>query len=83
MAASAIPQFVDPVPNLLDADHLIVDDGDPIELEMREHLAHGLPAGAVPGYAGTYVWSYLKPGQRTRNSYLGPVVVATRGSRPR
>ena len=29
LAASVIQQFVDPLPNLLDADHLIVDDGDP------------------------------------------------------
>jgi FtsP/CotA-like multicopper oxidase with cupredoxin domain len=25
------------------------------------------------------VWSYLKPGQESRTSYLGPVIVATRG----
>ena len=67
LAGSAIPQFIDPVPNLLDADHLIVDDGlAPITLEMREHRVNVLPTGAVPGYQGTYVWSYLKPGQATR-----------------
>lgn len=80
LPGSAIPQFVEPVPNLLDADHLIVDDGvNPIVLEMREHRANILPAGLIPGYSGTYVWSYLKPGQATRTSYLGPVVIATRG----
>lgn len=79
LAGSAIPQFMDPVPNLLDADHLIVDSGVQIALEMREHRADVLPANAVPGYAGTYVWSYLKPGQATRTSYLGPVVLAKRG----
>jgi spore coat protein A len=79
LAGSAIPQFVDPVPNLLDADHLIVDGGSQIELEMREYRANVLPAGVVAGYAGTYVWSYLKPGQGSRASYIGPVVLATRG----
>ena len=80
LPANVIPQFIDPVPNLLDADHLIVDDGiNSIDLEMREQLAWVLPAGSVPGYSGTYVWSYLKPGQFTRQSYLGPVVIANRG----
>jgi spore coat protein A len=80
LAGSVIPQFVDPVPNLLDADSLIVDDGiNTINLEMREHKTNVLPAGVVPGYAGTYVWSYLKPGQPSRTSYLGPVIIATRG----
>jgi hypothetical protein len=79
LPGEAIPQFVDPVPNLLDENHLIVDDGTPFELEMREHVTRILPAGAVPGYAGTHVWSYLKPGQATRASYIGPVVLATHG----
>jgi FtsP/CotA-like multicopper oxidase with cupredoxin domain len=79
MPGSAIPKFVDPLPNLLDIDHLIVDSGSQIELEMREHMVNILPAGVVAGYAGTYVWSYLKPYQATRTSYLGPVVIATRG----
>jgi FtsP/CotA-like multicopper oxidase with cupredoxin domain len=80
LAGSTIPKFVDPVPNLLDANHLIVDDGvTPISLEMKEQLVNVLPTGAVPGYAGTYVWSYLKPGQANRTSYLGPVVIALRG----
>jgi len=79
LAGSAIPQFIVPVPNLLDADHLIVDGGAQIELEMREGLFEMLPPGTVPGYAGTYAWSYLKPGQAGRASYIGPVVLATRG----
>lgn len=79
LAANIIPQFVDPVPNLLDTDSLIVDDGSQIQLEMREHTVSVLPAGAVPNYTGTHVWSYLKPDQDTRTSYLGPVILATRG----
>ncbi len=80
LAGKAIPQFVDEVPNLLDANHLIVDDGSQIVLQMKEHKVNILPAGAVPGYTGTYVWSYLRPGQTTRTSYLGPVVQVTRGA---
>jgi spore coat protein A len=79
LPGNAIPQFIQPVPNLLDANHLIVDGGAQIELEMREGLFSILPAGAVPGYAGTYAWSYIKPGQTARDSYIGPVVLATRG----
>src|SRR5512141_1330613 len=65
LPGSAIPQFVDPVPDLLDGDHLIVDNGSPLVLEMREHKVNILPAGTVaaPGYSGTWVWSYLKSGQ--------------------
>jgi spore coat protein A len=74
-----IPQFVDPVPNLLDADHKIIDDGvTTIELEMREHSPFVLPANTVPGYAGTRVWSYLHLGQTTRPSYIGPVIITAR-----
>jgi spore coat protein A len=77
--AKNIPQFIDPVPNLLDSAHRIVDDGiTPITLEMREYAANILPANTVPGYAGTYVWSYLKPGQDGRASYIGPVIIAQR-----
>lgn len=75
LPGSSIRQFVDPVPNLLDADHLIVDAGAQIELEMREHLVQMLPTGMPQ----TYVWSYLKTGQAGRASYIGPVVLATRG----
>ena len=54
LAGSMIPQFIDPVPNLLAAESLIVDDGSTqIVLEMREHKANVLPAGTVAGYAAT------------------------------
>lgn len=77
--AKSLPQFVDPLPNLLADESLIVDNGEQIQLEMREQTVFVLPAGAVPGYAGTRVWSYLKPDQNSRSSYLGPVILATRG----
>jgi FtsP/CotA-like multicopper oxidase with cupredoxin domain len=75
LPGSAIPQFVDPLPDL---DVLVAGDGQ-IELQMREFQAMVLPADTVPGYAGTWVWGYLQPGQQGRASYLGPVILATRG----
>jgi spore coat protein A len=78
--AKSLPQFVDAVPNLLATESLIVDDGaTQIDLEMREQVCNVLPIGAVAGYTGTRVWSYLKPGQSNRTSYLGPVILAHRG----
>jgi spore coat protein A len=77
--AKNIPQFLDPVPNLLDEAHSIVDDGSTaITLEMREYQANILPANTVPGYAGTYVWSYLFQNQNSRASYIGPVIITQR-----
>lgn len=85
LAGSAIPQFVDPLPNL----DLIPADLNQIELRMKEFKSMVLPANVVPGYTGTWVWGYLQPGQATgqlpdgtvpgRQSYLGPVIAATRG----
>ncbi len=71
-----IPQFVDPLPDLLGEDSVLPDPGSQIVLEMREHTTNVLSTGAVAGYNGTYVWSYLKPNQDTRTSYLGPVIIA-------
>ena len=80
LPASAIPQFAQDLPDLLASDNLIVDDGvTQIQLEMRQQVVNVLPPGAVAGYTGTRVWSYLKPGQESRTSYLGPVIIATRG----
>ncbi len=75
-----IPQFVDDLPDLLAGDSLIVDGGSEIDLVMKERAVNVLPAGAVPGYQGTYTWSYIGPGQDNRPSYLGPVIIATRSS---
>jgi FtsP/CotA-like multicopper oxidase with cupredoxin domain len=86
LAGNKIPQFVDPLPDL---DVLVAGTGQ-IELQMKEFQSKvlpnvfyaGLPAPAAgaPDYRnGTYVWGYLVPGQNTRDSYLGPVIVAIRG----
>jgi len=67
-----IPQFVDPLPGL---DAIVAGAGQ-IELQMTEFQAQVLPTGMPK----TWVWGYLQPGQATRDSYLGPVIVATRGT---
>jgi len=72
LPGSAIPQFVDPLPNL---DAIVAGTGQ-IELQMTEFQTQVLPTGMPQ----TWVWGYLQPGQTSRTSYLGPVIVATRGT---
>ena len=78
-----IPKFVDPLPGL----EAIVAGTGQIELRMTEFQTNILPTGFVPPgilppatFTGTYVWGYLQPGQTSRTSYIGPVIVATRGT---
>jgi spore coat protein A, manganese oxidase len=71
LAGTAIPRFVDPLPSL----DVITAGTDQIELQMTEFQAQVLPTGMPQ----TWVWGYLQPGQASRASYLGPVIVATRG----
>ena len=72
LAGKAIPKFVDPLPGL-DA---IIAGEDQIELRMTEFQTQVLPTGMPK----TWVWGYLQPGQTGRTSYIGPVIVATRGT---
>jgi spore coat protein A len=75
-----IPQFVQELPDLLDPyEQLIAYPSSQVELFMTEHQANVLPPATVPGYSGTWVWSYLQSGLSTRTSYLGPVIVAHPG----
>jgi spore coat protein A len=79
LPGSAIPQFVDALPGL----DVIVAGTSLITLRSAEFLAPMMPTAFVPAvgtYAGTYVWGYLQPGQTTRASHIGPVIVATRGT---
>ncbi len=80
LAGSAIPKFVDPLPNL----HTIIAGNTQIELHMTEFKSSVLPSTiALPGgaaYTGTWVWGYREPGQSTADPYVGPVIVATRGN---
>jgi FtsP/CotA-like multicopper oxidase with cupredoxin domain len=70
--ADSIPQFVTPLPEL----DVIAAGPAQIELRMREFRAQVLPRG-MPR---TWVWGYLRPGEEGRSSYLGPVIVAQRGT---
>ena len=80
LPGKAIPQFVDPLPDL---DAIVAGPGQ-IVLSMREFKTNVLPNNFVlpngQPYGGTWVWGYLQPGQTGRASYLGPVIVATRGT---
>jgi spore coat protein A len=72
LAGSSIPQFVDSLPSL----DVILAGASPIELRMTEFKAQVLPKGSPK----TWVWGYLQPGQSARSTYLGPVIVAERGT---
>lgn len=86
LPARNIPQFVDPLPLLTLAGgpiETIIADANEITLSMREFKARMLPATTrLPKatYTGTYVWGYRHrdPGD-LEESYIGPVIVATRG----
>jgi spore coat protein A len=105
LPGSAIPQFVQPLPLLTVAGGTMQtvsgDTGLPLTVRMCEFKANVLPAGTVPGYAGTWVWGYLNDPNGTStcadlidlyddgvtngsagplDTYLGPVVLARRGT---
>ena len=72
LAAGSIRQFVDPLPEL----EVVRAGRGRIELRMSEFRTQVLPR-AMPQ---TWVWGYLRPGEQGRSSYLGPVIVAERGT---
>jgi spore coat protein A len=84
LPGSAIPQFVDPLPSL----YTISDNGSQIELLMTEFQSMVMPTGFVPAngqpYTGTWVWGYRTSNQVAgidpTPSYIGPVIVAERGT---
>ncbi len=89
LAGSAIPRFVDPLPTLDLAGgpmKTVIAGAGEIELHMREFQANVMPSTFVPAtgaYNGTWVWGYIVgPDAPTGplGTYLGPVIVATRGS---
>jgi hypothetical protein len=80
LKASTIAQFVDPLPGF----DIVAPGATQLELDMTEFQTQVLPnafytALPAPYNAGTYVWGYLQPGQTSRLSYLGPVIVAQKG----
>jgi len=87
---TTIDQFVSQLPVLSVAGgpiETIIAGTTQIELDMKEFRANMLPSTFVPtggdaSYNGTWVWGYVTPGAdttSTRDTYTGPVVVATRG----
>ncbi len=77
LPGKGIPQFVDPLPDL----HITAETQ--IELEMREFLSPVMPTGFIPAtgaYNGTYVWGYKDVAGQTATSFIGPVILATRGA---
>jgi len=88
LPGSSIPQFVDPLP-LLDIAggtmQTVVAGATPITMGMHEFQAHILPTGTfAPGVAPpTWVWGYrtgMTAPTGLMDTYIGPVVVATRGA---
>ena len=89
---ASIDQFVDPLP-ILDVTgapngsiQTILAGKSQIEVDMKEFKANMLPHTFTPAsggsYGGTWVWGYVKAGTDTsqaRDTYTGPVMVATRG----
>ena len=91
VVAGSIPQFVDPLP-ILDVTgaangtiQTIIAGTSQIELDMKEFQAKMLPSTFTPAngpYTGTWVWGYVKAETNldlARDTYTGPVIVATRG----
>ena len=88
LAGSAIPRFVDPLPLLSVAGgpiETVIPGTSEITLTMREFRANVMPSTFVPAngqYRGTWAWGYrlgTSPPVQPTGSYLGPVIVATRG----
>lgn len=76
LPGTSIPQFVDPLPSL----H--ITGATDITLSMSEFQSPMLPTGFVgqnAPYTGTWVWGYRDQAGHPGTSYLGPVVLATRG----
>ena len=79
LPGNKIAQFVDPLPDL----HTIIAGTGQIVLNMSEFQSMVMPSTFVPAvgiYTGTWVWGYLEQGQATIPSYIGPVIVSTRGT---
>ena len=75
---NSLAQFVDPLPKL----HTIIAGSNALELQMNEFQYKMLPTGFTSEngtYSGTWVWGYQEPNQASTPSYIGPVIVATRG----
>ena len=87
-ARERLSQFVNPLPILSASGgtiQTVIADAAEIEMHMREFRSLMLPADFVPAlgaYQGTWVWGYVvgpKAPAKPLETYIGPVIVATRG----
>jgi FtsP/CotA-like multicopper oxidase with cupredoxin domain len=83
-----LSQFVNPLPRLSASGgtmQTVITGAAEIVLHMREFQARVLPPDFVPAmgaYQGTWVWGYVvgpNPSRGPLDTYIGPVIVATRG----
>lgn len=82
-----IPKFVDPLPTLAEMDVIDASTSTEVVLDMVEFGAEVLPAAtplvnpdrSASGRPLTWAWGYKHAGS-TRKSYIGPVMVARRGT---
>src|SRR5262252_8681160 len=77
LPGAAIPKWIDPLPPL----H--ITSSTDLVLRMREFQSPVLPTGFQPQhgtYTGTWVWGYRDAAGNPETSYIGPVVLATRGT---
>jgi spore coat protein A len=77
LPGKAIAKWVDPLPDL----H--ITNAASLMLNMQEFQSPVMPTGFVPAtgtYNGTWVWGYKDAAGQTATSYIGPVILATRGT---
>jgi spore coat protein A len=88
LPGSAIPQFVDKLPDLsvtgVGGPMTVLNGTSPLTITMREFKAHVLPTGTfTPGVKPeTWVWGYISGDAPSAplETYIGPVIVAQRGT---
>jgi len=95
LAGSAIPQFAQPLPVLklpgTGGTMAVADGSGPLRVHMCEFNANVLPLGtvAVGVQTPTRVWGYIAENATgtwtgcptaTQDTYLGPIILATRGT---
>jgi spore coat protein A len=90
LPGSAIPQFINPLPDLVLVDGTDGSGGPgALTIRMQEFLADVMPSTFVPAagtYQGTWVWGYQTDNHPTplaangaKNTYINPVILAKRG----
>src|SRR6185503_19281448 len=83
LPGSAIPKYVDELPQLPMLDGTVTSASSPAVLTLEEFQQQILPASVYRGLTGrlrrgTYVWSYTVQGRE--NTYPGPTIEARTGT---